>query len=96
MARRAQAIQVVEEENAAPSARSVLTITPGLWLMRNGHTAEIVGRLDIPYRDGATGKAKIYAIWKGRCVECGEYMTWTIGGCYAAVGKHRNDIVGKA
>jgi hypothetical protein len=62
--------------------------------MRNGHTARIDAQLDIPYRDGATGKAKIYSIWKGACVECQAPMTWTLSGRYAAIGKHRNDIVG--
>lgn len=75
-------------------SRSALSLAPGLWNMRNGHTAMIEKRIDLPYTEVATGKPKIYAIWKGICVECECPMTWTINGCYAAVGKHQNDIVG--
>lgn len=73
--------------------RSVLTISPGLWRMRNGHTAKIEKQIDLPYKEGSTGKPRVYSIWKGLCVECETPMTWTINGCYAAVGRHRNDIV---
>lgn len=74
--------------------RSALILAPGLWRMRSGHTAKLEKQIDIPYKEVATGKPKIYAIWKGLCVDCNDPMTWTINGCYAAVGKHQNDIVG--
>jgi hypothetical protein len=76
--------------------RSALVLSPGLWRMRNGHTANIEKRINIPYKDGVSGKMKVYAIWKGICVDCDVPMTWTINGCYAAVGRHQNDIVGPA
>lgn len=75
------------------SVRSALTLSAGLWHMRNGHTALLEKQIDLPYVEAATGKNRIYAIWKGKCVECNAPMTWTINGCYAAIGKHRNDIV---
>lgn len=77
-------------------SRSDLVLSPGLWRMRNGHTANIQRRADIPYRDGRTGKAKVYSIWCGICMECATPMSWTFNGCYAAIGRHRNDILGPA
>lgn len=88
------AVLRIADETPDYGVRSTLVIEPGLWRMRNGHTALIEKRIDIPYKEVATGKPKIYPIWKGVCVECNDPMTWTINGCYAAVGKHRNDIVG--
>lgn len=71
-------------------------IAPGLYLMRNGHTAEITGRLDLPYRDSA-GEMKIHPIWNGRCMQCGDRLTWQVGGGYVATGqKHSFDLVGRA
>lgn len=75
--------------------RSALVIEPGLWRMRNGHTAKIQKQLDIPYKDGMTGKQKVWKIWKGECIECETPMTWTINGTYAALGRHRNDIISR-
>lgn len=86
------AVRIADE---APdySVRSALTLSPGLWKMRNGHTAKIIRRQDIPYIEGISKKPKIYVVWHGTCVECEAPMSWTINGCYAAVGKHQNDIV---
>lgn len=89
------ALRIVDEPPDY-AVRSALTLTPGLWRTRNGHTARLEKRIDIPYREGRTGKQAVYPIWKGICVECNDPMTWTINGCFAAVGRHQNDIVGPA
>lgn len=88
---RAQALRIIDEQ---PDflARSVLSIKEGEWRMRNGHTAQVLGLLNLPYKDGAVSKN--FPVWKGRCVECNEPRTWNINGTYAAVGKHGYDIVG--
>jgi len=70
-----------------------LVLAPGLWKMRNGHTAEVLRRQDIPYTEGNSRKPAIYTVWHGRCLECQTPMSWTINGCYAAVGRHQNDIL---
>lgn len=84
------ALRIVDE---APTygARSALEIAPGLWRMRNGHTARVEKLLQLPY-----GKGKLFPVWKGLCVECNEPKTWNINGTYAAVGKHALDILGAA
>lgn len=89
------ALRIVDE---APDfgTRSALVLSLGLWRMRNGHTAKLEKQIDLQYTEVATGKPKIYPIWKGICIECHDPMTWTINGCYAAVGRHQNDIVGPA
>lgn len=89
------ALRVVDEPPNY-DVRSALLLSPGRWEMRNGHTAVLEKRIDLQYVEVATKKPKIYPIWKGTCVECQVPMTWTINGCYAAVGKHQNDIVGRA
>jgi hypothetical protein len=76
--------------------RSVLRIESGAWVMRNGHIAEIKKQVGISYRDGSDGKSKVYTIWVGTCTDCNHPMTWTLNGCYAAVGRHQSDIVGRA
>lgn len=76
------------------SVRSVLQLAPGDWRMRNGHTARIDRKIDLPYQKGK--KTLYFPIWAGNCVECGEGRTWNINGTYAAVGKHPFDIVGPA
>lgn len=86
----------IADEKPDFKVRSALVLAAGLWHMRNGHMALLEKRIDIPYVESATGKKKIYAIWKGVCVECEVPMTWTINGCYAAIGKHQNDILGAA
>ena len=73
--------------------RSVLKLGPGLWRMRNGHTAEIEKTLALPYKDNA-GKNCIFVVWKGKCLDCNEHKTWNENGTYAAVGKHSLDILG--
>lgn len=70
-------------------SRSALTLFPGAWRMRNGHTARIEKLLRLPY-----GEGKFFPVWKGFCVECNEPKTWNLNGTYAAVGKHDLDIVG--
>ena len=74
--------------------RSALTLAPGLWRMRNGHTARVEKRLDLPYKVGT--KHKTFPVWKGVCIECNEPRTWNVNGTYAAVGKHGYDIMGRA
>lgn len=70
--------------------RSALQISPGLWRMRNGHTAEVLRAQNLPYGDG-----KQFPIWVGKCSDCSEPKTWNLNGTYAAVGKHANDIIGR-
>lgn len=69
-----------------------LVIAPGLWRMRNGHSARVEARLDIPFTDKA-GEDKLYPIWNGMCVECQERCTWRIDGHYAVTGDHAFDLV---
>lgn len=96
MAARAKRSPVLIDESPPDFRnRSALEVRPGRYLMRNGHTAKIERRIDLPYVD-RKGKSKIYPIWKGICVDCGAPMTWTINGCYAAVGRHRSDLVERA
>lgn len=71
--------------------RSALSLAPGLWRMRNGHTAKLEKLLQLPY-----GKNQFFPVWKGICVECNEPKTWNTNGTYAAVGKHDLDILGAA
>lgn len=73
-------------------SRSALDISPGLYRMRNGHTANVKSRKDLPYTDSA-GLAKVYPIWWGICVECGEPKTWNVNGTYSPVAKHANDLM---
>lgn len=74
--------------------RSALTISPGLWVMRCGHTAQI-DKLDY-IRYVISGQEKRFPIWKGMCVECNESKTWNENGTYAANGKHQYDILRKS
>lgn len=81
----------IVDETPNYRSRSALEISPGLWRMRNGHTAKIEKLMQLPY-----GKGKLFPVWFGKCVECNEPKTWNIGGTYAAVGKHALDILGAA
>lgn len=73
---------------------SLLKLAPGDWRMRNGHIARLEKQVNLHYADPRTGGPRSYPIWRGECVNCRTPMTWNINGCYAAAGKHRNDIIG--
>lgn len=75
--------------------RSALNIIPGLYRMRNGHTAKVEKRIDLPYTD-TKGKPQVYPIWKGACVECGDPHTWNVNGTYSPVGQNGCDLMGPA
>lgn len=75
------------------SIRSVLTIAPGRWEMRSGHTALVTHQKILKYGDK---QDKSFPIWVGHCIDCNAPLTWNINGTFAAVGKHANDIVGPA
>ena len=64
-------------------------ISPGLYRVRNGHTANIQRQVSF-----SSGKATV-ACWLGHCVECGEKRTWQMDGCYSPVAQHEYDIVGR-
>lgn len=70
------------------------TLSPGRWYMRNGHLALLKQQVDIPYKD-SKGEQRTYRIWTGKCLDCNTPMSWTFHGTYAAIGRHRSDIVGK-
>jgi hypothetical protein len=70
--------------------RSRLEIEPGRWRMRNGHIAMVVGKMYFKYPAG------LVTVWHGTCLTCMEPKTWMKNGCYAGVGSHACDIVGKA
>lgn len=74
--------------------RSKLVISPGLWTMRNGHTAKVDRAIPLHYADAA-GRPQIFTVWIGKCVDCNEPKTFNINGTYAVIGKHANDIVGR-
>lgn len=84
------ALHLVDKQPTDWKNRSALNIAPGLWKMRNGHIAKIIGTLKLPY-----GVGKFFPVWKGVCVECNDPKTWNLNGTYAAVGKHANDIIGQ-
>lgn len=90
------AIKLVDDQPCDWQNRSSLTIVPGLWRMRNGHTAKVIKRIDLPYIETATKKPKVYPIWKGVCIECEEARTWNVNGTYSPVGKHGYDLLGRA
>lgn len=87
-----QSKHYVPDETPDFKVRSALALSPGLWRMRNGDTAEIVKLLHLPYKDSA-GKQQQFQVWSGRCVDCQTPSTWNLNGCYAAVGKHAYDII---
>lgn len=70
----------------------ILKITPGLYRMRNGHTAKVERKVDLPYTD-QKGKLQIFPIWKGVCVECSDPHTWNLNGSYSPVGKNGFDLL---
>lgn len=80
-------------------SRSALTIEPGKWRMRNGHTAEIQRKTVLKYMSGQSDnlddprKERTFIIWYGRCVECNEAFGWNANGTYAANGKNPLDIL---
>lgn len=81
----------IEDDMPDYAVRSALVVECGLWQMRNGHIARVEKRIDIPYESG--GKACLFPVWKGRCLECNDPLTWNINGTYAAIGKHPFDLV---
>lgn len=93
---KAATLRLADDQPNDWKLRSALDIVPGLWRMRNGHTAKVEKRIDIPYVETATGKPKVYPIWKGICVECAEPRTWNVNGTYSPVGKHGYDLLGRA
>lgn len=70
--------------------RSVLTIAPGRWEMRNGHIAIVTHQKILRYGEK---QEKAFPIWVGRCTDCNAPCTWNMNGTYAAVGKHGNDLL---